>query len=72
MSNNFEKLTKCYFDNLRQGLDCFQLIYYEHFGELKEEALSREKVIKDMGIGDIYKLISTKNPEFKILNGEIF
>ncbi|CAH8286057.1 hypothetical protein EV196_106185 [Mariniflexile fucanivorans] len=72
-SNNLRnKLIKCYFDNLRCGLDCYQLVYYENFGKEEEDAMVRAKTLENMSFDEICKLIKRTNPECKTISDEIF
>lgn len=49
---------------------CYHLIYYDHFIHI-EQAIEREKEIKKWRREKKLALISSFNPEWKILNHEI-
>jgi putative endonuclease len=49
---------------------CYLLLYYEHFTNI-EFAIEREKEIKAWRREKKEKLISSTNPEWKFLNGDV-
>lgn len=50
---------------------CYKLIYFEHFTEI-EQAIDREKQIKNWTRKKKEFIINLKNPNWNFLNDEIF
>ncbi len=50
---------------------CYKLIYFEHFSNI-EQAIDREKQIKNWTRKKKENIINLKNPKWKFLNDEIF
>ena len=50
---------------------CYKLIYFEHFSNI-EQAIDREKQIKNWTRKKKENIINLKNPNWNFLNDEIF